>query len=85
MLKARKFYHSFKPEDVTGDNLFHHQVQVNKAAKAYAGARKAFSSLKTEFQEMKLYEAFGEAAAFNGTSSADKHRRAAALRGRVEA
>ena len=62
MLKARKFYQSFKPEDVTSENLFHHQVQVNKAAKDYAGARKAFSSLKTEFQEMKLYEAFGEAA-----------------------
>ena len=62
MLKARKFYQSFKPEDVTSDNLFHHQVQVKKAAKDYAGARKAFSSLKTEFQEMKLYEAFGEAA-----------------------
>ena len=62
MLKARKFYQSFKPEDVTRDNLFHHQVQVKKAAKDYAGARKALSSLKTEFQEMKLYEAFGEAA-----------------------
>ena len=61
MLKARNIYQSFKPEDVTNDNLFHHQVQVNKAAKDYAGARKAFSSLKTEFQEMKLYEAFGEA------------------------
>ena len=62
MLKARKFYQSFKPENVTSDNLFHHQVQVNKAAQDYAGARKAFSRLKTEFQEMKLYEAFGEAA-----------------------
>ena len=62
MLKARKFYQSFKPEDVTSDNLFHHQIQVKKAAKDYAGARNAFSSLKTEFQEMKLYEAFGEAA-----------------------
>ena len=61
MLKARNIYQSFKPEDVTNDNLLHHQVQVNKAAKDYAGARKAFSSLKTEFQEMKLYEAFGEA------------------------
>ena len=62
MLKASKFYQSFKPEDVTSDNLFHHQIQVKKAAKDYAGARKALSSLKTEFQEMKLYEAFGEAA-----------------------
>ena len=61
MLKARNIYQSFKPEDVTNDNLLHHQFQVNKAAKDYAGARKAFSSLKTEFQEMKLYEAFGEA------------------------
>ena len=61
MLKARKFYQSFKPEDIKNDNLLHHQVQVNKAAEDYTKARKAFSSLKTEFQEMKLYEAFGEA------------------------
>ena len=62
MIKARRFYKSFKPENVTDENRSHYQVQVLKAASAFVQARKTFKKLMTEFQELKLYEAFGEAA-----------------------
>ena len=62
MIKARRFYESFKPENVTDENRSNYQVQVLKAAGAFVQARKTFKKLMTEFQELKLYEAFGEAA-----------------------
>lgn len=60
MLKAQKFYMTFDPKDITDDNVSHYQKQVKKAANDYVCARKNFYGLVTEFQEMKLYEAFGE-------------------------
>ena len=62
MIKARRFYESFKPENVTDENRSHYQIQMLKAASSFVQARKTFKKLMTEFQELKLYEAFGEAA-----------------------
>ena len=62
MEKARKFYLQFKPELVTDENRSHYKTEIQKAAKEFVEANNTFKQLMTEFQELKLFEAFGEAA-----------------------
>ena len=62
MEKTRKFYLTLKPELVTDENRSHYKTQIQKAAKDFVEANNTFKRLMTEFQELKLFEAFGEAA-----------------------
>ena len=74
MIKAHKFYKTFDPKDVSTKNgnklgedeiqsrRVHYRSEIEKAASAYVEAKEAYTKNLTEFQELKLYEAFGEAA-----------------------
>ena len=60
--KALKFYKSFNPEKVNDLNREHYKAEVEKAAINYVDAKETYMKEMTDFQELKLYEAFGESA-----------------------
>ena len=74
VIKAHKFYKTFDPNDVSTKNgievgedevqsrRVYYRSEIEKAASAYVEAKEAYTKNLTEFQELKLYEAFGEAA-----------------------
>ena len=63
MEKSLKFYKSFNPTVITDEEsqkIYNEAVQ--QAADDYVKAEKTYLRIMTEFQQMKLYEAFGESA-----------------------
>ena len=60
--KAQKFYKSFEPMEVNDTNRNHYRSEVEKAAAKYEKAHSNYAKALTDFQELKLSEAFGEAA-----------------------
>ena len=62
LAKAHKLYMKFNPNEVDDSNRDHYRNQVEIAAARYDEAGTKYRKALTEFQEMKLYEAFGEAA-----------------------
>ena len=49
-------------DDVNGENLKDYQEDVKQAANDHVKANKRYLEIMTEFQRMKLFEAFGESA-----------------------
>ena len=62
MDRSLDFYKSFVPEKVTDENRKEYQEDVEEAAKDYVEAKEKYLELMTDFQRMKLFEAFGESA-----------------------
>ena len=60
--KAQKLYEKFNPDDVVDENRAHFREQIEIAAVKFEEASTSYTKALTEFQELKLYEAFGEAA-----------------------
>ena len=60
--KAIKFYKSFNPDKINDSNRQSCKEQIEKAAEKYKEAKENYMRGMTDFQELKLYEAFGEAA-----------------------
>ena len=49
-------------DDINDENRIDYQNDVKQAAKEYVKAKQRYLTIMTEFQKMKLYEAFGESA-----------------------
>ena len=62
MEKSLKFYESFNPDMITDKNKEFIQKDVERAANDYVKAKDNCLRIMTDFQKMKLYEAFGESA-----------------------
>ena len=62
MIKAKTFYSNFKLEDVNDLNRDYYREQIDIAAQKYKGSSATYTKTMTNFQDLKLYEAFGEAA-----------------------
>ena len=62
MVKAKTFYSKFKPEDVNDLNRDNYREQIDLAAQKYRISNETYTKTMTNFQDLKLYEAFGEAA-----------------------
>ena len=60
--EAIKFYKSLDPDEINGLNIQNCRKQIEKAAEKCREAKKNYMQGVTDFQDMKLYEAFGEAA-----------------------
>ena len=62
MEKSLQFYKSFDPKMVTEENRKSYQEDVTTAADDFVRAKEKYMEIMTDFQKMKLYEAFGESA-----------------------
>ena len=63
MKKSLKFYKNFKLEMITDEeNRKQYLELIQTAADEYVNAEKKYLEIMTEFQQMKLFEAFGESA-----------------------
>ena len=52
----------FRPDIITDENRSTYQAEIQKAGEDYLEAKDKYKKLMTDFQEMKLYETFGESA-----------------------
>ena len=52
----------FRPDIITDENRSTYQAEIQKAGEDYLEAKDKYKMLMTDFQEMKLYETFGESA-----------------------
>ena len=61
-LKSLEFYKSFDPKTVSEKDLEAYQQDVSKAADDFVKADNDYLKLMTEFQQIKLFDTFGESA-----------------------
>ena len=61
-LKSLEFYKSFDPKTVSEKDLEAYQEDVSKAADDFVKADNDYLKLMTEFQQIKLFDTFGESA-----------------------
>ena len=62
MERSFDFYSRFDPDLITDENRKDYQEDVQEAAYDYVQAKEKYLKLMTDFQKMKLFEAFGESA-----------------------
>ena len=60
--RSLEFYKSFNPDIITDENREDFQRDVQQAGDDYVEAKHEYQKIMTEFQQMKLFEVFGESA-----------------------